>query len=301
MANNTLAQRMSQPLAVSSKSAWGTRAEDFNIKALRGRAPIASTILDFGVIPVPSVTALGASPLNFTVTNVGVPGGTNAISANSNDGYLKIIPGTTNATGYNIQGVKTDNPNIYHMKNTAGIGGVNISGQDKQVFFGIRCAFHSTSTWNGAIFMGFGIVDTAYMTPGTGALDGITNCHGVHIDTSGNINLVSMRSSTLTSVSFPFTMSRIGTVSSTVKFDQFHDIFFRSVFSGGGDSGNSLECFFDGESVAVFKGSMGGWTSNQILTNTIEIITDPANAGTDCAMAISHLVNGTTRGHLMVG
>lgn len=301
MANSTLAQRMSQPLAVSGKSAWGPKAEGFNIKALRGRAPIASTMLDFSVIPVPNITALGASPLNFTVTDIGVPGGTNAISANSSNGYLKIIPGTTNATGYNIQGVKTDNPNIYHMKNTAGVIGINTSGQDKQVFFGIRCAFHSTATWNGAVFMGFGLVDTAYMTPGTGALDGITNCCGIHIDTSGNINVVSMRSSTLTSVPFPFTMSRIGTVSTTVKFNQFHDFFFRTVFSAGSASTDSIECFFDGESVGSFRGSMAGWTSNQVLTSTIEIITDPANAGTDSSMAISHMVNGITRGHLMVG
>ena len=307
-----LSARYSRPLGVNDRSAWGVRAADFGISALRGHGPIAVSSLNFGEIGVSNATAFAATPINTTVTAAGV--GSATIVSNNSNGYLLLNPGTTADTGYNIQWNVADVPSslmqFLSTPNTAISAG-------RDIYFGIRCAFAGeTTTWDGKVFMGLAATDTALLTTADGTITQTTMDQGVgiHIGEAGAITLTATETTGNSISTDAFSVDNLGVTainmassfngqpmclgSNSVVQSCFHDYFFHAHWAAtdATGTGSFVEAYFDGKLVASITGSakLPNLTAGDLFPS-IEIL----NGGTrDCDMFIAEILVATPRLHI---
>ena len=291
----TLSSRLQSYVGVDTRSHWGPKAAELGIDALSGSSPVASTHQDFSTFAVPSATALAASPLNYTVTPIDIGISGNSTVANSSNGYLLITPGTVAASGYNIQGVKS---NVVFQDSMQFITANSGLASGRDIYFGIRAAISCNTTWDGAVFFGLAASDTGLMTPATGALDSIANCMGVHIGLTGAINLTKLVSSAAqVSSTFTATANTLKHTSSSFRAQDFHDYFIwihYSTASGASSGTHWMECYLDGK-LAASVGPTTSLTLPNLTTSqypTIEVLNGTAGLVT---MAIAEIVTGVVR------
>lgn len=307
-----LSARYSRPLGVNDRSAWGRRAADFGISALRGHGPIAVSTLNFGEIGVSNATAFAATPLNVTATAAGA--GSPTIVGNSSNGYVLINPGTTADTGYNLQWNVADVPSSL-MQFLSTPNATIAAGRD--IYFGIRCAFAGeTTTWDGKVFMGLAATDTALLTTADGTITQSTMDQGVgfHIGEAGVISLVSAETTGNSITADAFTVENKGVTaidmastfngqpmclgSNSVVQGCFHDYFFHAHWEATAATGTGcfVEAYFDGKLVAAITGSakLPSLTAGDLFPS-IEIL----NGGTrDCDMFVAEILVATPRLHI---
>lgn len=322
--SRNLSQRLSRYIGLNEQSPWGRRAADLGINALKGHAPYAVKMLDFGEIAVGGAAAFAATPLNITATAAGA--GSPTIVGSSLNGYVIINPGTTADTGYNLQWNVADVPSslmcFYSTPNTA-------IAATRDIFWGAQVAFAGeTAVWDGKVFMGLAPTDTALLTTADGTITQTTMDQGVgfHIGEGGTLSLVVSETTgnTITTCAFGSrviegvtTTGHYGTgITMNVKFPDatngidmcqatnsivaggFHDYFFHAHWgSTDATSANSwVEGYFDGKLVASIKGAadLPNLTAGDLF-NTIEIL----NGGTrDCDMMVANILNAVPRLHI---
>ena len=313
-----LSQRFSRYIGLNEHSPWGRRAADFGIQAVKGHAPIAVKGLDFSELPVPSVTAFAATPLNVTKTDVGTPGGSPTVTASSANGYLAINPGSTADTGYNFQWNVADVPGS--LMQFIASPNTTISAT-RDIYWGIRCAFScGTSAWgtanSGKVFMGLAATDVNVMPAATGVITQATMDQGIGflIGEDGVINLVTTETTgnTITQVAvasptmatkYPdatngTTISLLNSVNWTAA--HFHDYFFHAHWgSADATSASSfVEFYLDGKLLGTISGAGKLPSLNATdLYNTLEIINGATTTGI-VDMAITEILNATPRYHI---
>lgn len=289
-----LSQRLGKPVGLNEFNVLGRTFADLPISALNGRGPIAATILDFGAIPVPNATAFAT--LNWTVTDVNTSTSP-TIVGNSSDGYLLINPGTKADSGYNLQANVANVIPRDLMQFTSGPNTTLAAGRD--IWWGMRFALqsNSTSAWDGKMFAGLAVTDTALMTNTTGALDSLANGIGVHIGETGVIRFVAMRGSAATNLTLTQTPTTLaGTaLSTTFQNDDFHDFTFHAHWNAAaGTTGTDyVICYLDGVRVGTISGnSILPDLTSVSLYNSIEFENGPTQLSD---LAVGYIVNATKR------
>lgn len=259
--------------------------------------------MDFSEIAVPNVTSVLASPLYLTATH-SAGTGSPSIAAHSANGYLDINPGTTADAGYNIQANVANVPGAL-MQFYSGPD-TNIS-TTRDIYWGIRCAFKNSSTWDGKVFMGLSVTDTAVLVPNDGTISQTTMDQGIgfHIVEGGVISLVSSETTVNNSIytsTVPYTMA--STIDGNVMYgtgytNAFHDFFFHAHWETVNSTSAScyVTGYLDGRQVAHISGAskLPDLTATDLF-NTIEVRNGGAAATTD--MAIAEIINAVPRYHL---
>ena len=293
----SLSSRLSNYIGVTAASHWGPKAFDMDIDAIRGVSPVHTNNIDFGLIGVPSATALGVGPINWTVTTIDAGISGNTIVANSSNGYLLITPGTVAASGYNIQAFKSNTVSMLNHQWFSGGTPNTTLATGRDYYFGFRMAYSCDTAWDGALYVGTAPSDTGLMTPATGALDSIVNGVGLHIGLTGAMNLYKTVSSTPVASTLTQTASTFAHTSSSFRARDFHDYFFwvhQTTVAGTGTTGNAIELYIDGKLAASHLNLTCPNLSTTSQYPTIEVLNGTAGLVT---LAIASMTTGVINYH----
>ena len=293
----SLSERLSNYIGVNTRSHWGPKAAEMGIEAITGVSPVHTNNLDFGTIGVPSATALGVGPINWTVTTIDAGISGNSIVANSSNGYLLVTPGTVAASGYNIQGLRSNTVSKFnHQWLSAGTPNTSLS-TTRDYYIGYRLAFSCDTAWDGALYFGTGPADAGIMTPATGVLDSIANGVGLHIGLTGVMSFYKTVGSVPVASVLTQTASNFAHTSSSFRARDFHDYFFwvhNTTTAGSTVTGNVAELYIDGNLVASHLN-----LSNPALNTTsqyplIEVLNGTAGLVT---LAVASVTTGVINYH----
>lgn len=292
MFSHKLSQRLSKYIGVNEGGPWGFKGTDLPLDSVNGHSPWATSLCDFSTIACPSATAFAATPLNWTVTDTGTAA---SLVSNPSNSYLHVNPGTAADTGYNLQLNKSNVvPKFLHQYTTTPQTTI---AAGREIFWGARVALSCDTTWDGKLFMGLGVTDTACMDAATGALDGLANGVGFHIGEGGTINLVSIRGSSATTSTLSATAATLKSASASWTAGNFHDFAFYAKWAttAGSTTAGFINAYLDGTLVASITGATLPALSTNSLYNTIEFLNGPTGLSD---LGVANILNATARLHL---
>lgn len=201
--------RYSKPLGAGD-DAFGGAGLNLGIEGLAGETELVTTFDDFNIRHTGSGNGGNAPFPGWVSTDVGVPvgeqlscndpsGATAAPQATHFQSSLRVLPGTAEDTGSNIQidgSADTERPHIWIQDRDADADG----NDNMTVVFACRiglglAAAAAANTWQGKVFIGFAQSgNQQVMTPATGVIDATNGTLlGFHVAEDGHIDLISTR------------------------------------------------------------------------------------------------------------